>query len=153
MCWSNRYEISTEPAVSQLRHYTIFLKDRHKSTHYSIEFVLLFRTEFPLCYSVWPTVAKYKILRVLDTFAKLRKATVSYVMSVCPSVRVGQIVSQWAELHEFWYLSMFRKPAEKIQVSLKSDKNNRYFTWTPIYIFDHISLNSSYIEKCFRQTL
>jgi len=31
----------------------------------------------------------------------------------------------------------------KIQVSLKLDKNNVYFTWRPIYIFYHISLNSS----------
>jgi len=39
-------------------------------------------------------------------------------------------------------LSIFKKCTEKIQVSLKSDKNNRYFTWRPIYIFDHISLRS-----------
>jgi len=38
---------------------------------------------------------------------------------------------------------MFRKFVEKIQVSLKSDKNNGYFTWRPIYIFDHISLSFS----------
>jgi len=36
-----------------------------------------------------------------------------------------------------------RKSVEKIQISLKSDKNNGYFTWRPIYIFDQISLNSS----------
>jgi len=41
-------------------------------------------------------------------------------------------------------LSIFRKSVEKIQVSLKSDKNNGYFTWCrPIYIFNHISLSSS----------
>jgi len=39
-------------------------------------------------------------------------------------------------------MSIFRKSVPKIQVSLKSDKNNRYFTWRPIYIYDHISLNS-----------
>jgi len=32
---------------------------------------------------------------------------------------------------------------EKVQASLKSDKNYRYFTWRPIYIFDHISFSSS----------
>jgi len=31
----------------------------------------------------------------------------------------------------------------KIQVSLKSDKNKRYFTRRPTYIFDHILLSSS----------
>jgi len=35
----------------------------------------------------------------------------------------------------------------------KSDNNNRYFTCRPIYIFNHISLISSYNEKCFRQKL
>jgi len=32
---------------------------------------------------------------------------------------------------------------EKIQVSLKSDRNNGYFTSRPMYIYDNISLNSS----------
>jgi hypothetical protein len=31
--------------------------------------------------------------------------------------------------------------------------NNRYFIWRPIYIFYHISLNSSQNQKCFRQML
>jgi len=30
-----------------------------------------------------------------------------------------------------------------IQVSCKSEKNNRYFTWRPIYIFDRIWLRFS----------
>jgi len=47
----------------------------------------------------------------------------------------------------------FLKSVEKIQVSLQSDTNNRYFTARSIYIFDHISLSSSYNEKCFRQNL
>jgi len=38
---------------------------------------------------------------------------------------------------------IFRKSVPKIQVSLKSDKNQEYFTWNPIYIFYHISLISS----------
>jgi len=37
----------------------------------------------------------------------------------------------------------FGKSDEKIQLLLKSRKNNGYFTWTPIYIFDHASLSSS----------
>ena len=47
----------------------------------------------------------------------------------------------------------FRKSVEKIQVPLKSNNNNRYFTWRPIYIVYHISLSSSYNEKYFRQKL
>jgi len=40
-------------------------------------------------------------------------------------------------------LSIFRKTVEKIQDSLKSGKNNGYFTWSPVRLFDHISLSSS----------
>ena len=46
---------------------------------------------------------------------------------------------------------MFKKSAEKIQVALKSAKNNGYFTRRPIYIYD-ISLHSSCNEKCFPDT-
>jgi len=49
-------------------------------------------------------------------------------------------------------LDIFQKSVKKIQVSLKSDKNNRYFTWWPVYIFDHIFL-SSYSEECVRHKL
>jgi len=68
--------------------------------------------------------------------------------SVCPSVCPhGTTRLHWTDFYEILYFRIFRKSAEKIQVSLKSDKNNRYFTWTLIYIFDHISLNSSYNKK------
>jgi hypothetical protein len=39
--------------------------------------------------------------------------------------------------------SIFLKSVKKIQVPLKSEKNNRYFTWRHMYIYDNISLNSS----------
>jgi len=38
-------------------------------------------------------------------------------------------------------------------MSLKSDKSNRYFMWRPMYVYDDISLSSSWNEKCFRQKL
>jgi len=44
------------------------------------------------------------------------------------------------DVDEIWYLSIFRMSVEKIHVSLKSDKNNGYFTWRPIYIFDQFFL-------------
>jgi len=67
----------------------------------------------------------------------------AFVMCVCPSVLVEQLGSHWTDLHEIWYLSIFGTSVEKFQVLLKSDKDNGYFTWRPIYIFDHISLISS----------
>ena len=49
-------------------------------------------------------------------------------------------------------LSIFRKSVDKTLVSLKSDKNNGYFTWRPIYIFNQISLNSSYKRNISRKS-
>ena len=55
------------------------------------------------------------------------------------------------DFHEILYSSIFRKSAGKINLSLKSDKNNEYFTWKPTYIYDNISSSSSSDEKCIRQ--
>jgi len=38
-------------------------------------------------------------------------------------------------------------------ISLKSEKNNGYFTWKSIHIFYHISPSSSRNEKRLRQKL
>jgi hypothetical protein len=54
---------------------------------------------------------------LLDAFATLPKATVSFVMSTRLSVRIEQLDSQWTDFHEIWYLSNFRKCTVKIQVS------------------------------------
>ena len=54
-----------------------------------------------------------------------------------------QLGSYLKDFHKILYLKIFRKAVEKIQVSLKSEKNKGYFTRRAIYIFDHISLSSS----------
>jgi len=36
----------------------------------------------------------------LGTFAKLRKTTISFVMSACPSVRMEKLGSQWTDFHD-----------------------------------------------------
>ena len=41
----------------------------------------------------------------------------------------------------------FEKSVKKVQGLLKSYKNDGYFTRRPIYVFDHISLSSSWNEK------
>jgi len=53
---------------------------------------------------------------------------------VSPSVRMEKFVSHWTNFLEIWYLNIFRKSVEKIQVSVKSDKTKEYFTWIPMYI-------------------
>ena len=62
-------------------------------------------------------------------------------MSVCQFVRpvsMEQFGSHWMDIHEILYLSVSRNSFEKIQVSLKLDKNNGYFTWRPMITFDRI---------------
>ena len=39
---------------------------------------------------------------ILVVFAKLRKATISFVMSVCPSVRMELLGSHWMDFSEIW---------------------------------------------------
>ena len=39
----------------------------------------------------------------LGAFAKLEKATISVAMSVCLSVRMGQLSSHWTDFHEILY--------------------------------------------------
>jgi hypothetical protein len=46
-----------------------------------------------------------------------------------------QLGSHWLDFHEIWHFVIFRKPADKIQVSFKPDKNNGYFTGHKYTIF------------------
>jgi hypothetical protein len=87
------------------------------------------------------------ICEFLGTFAKLRKATVSVVMSIRPSFRLS-IHTKKTRLpqDEFWLnwiLEIFSKICRENLIPLKSDNNNMYFTWRPMYIDNSISLNSS----------
>jgi hypothetical protein len=76
---------------------------------------------------------------ILGVFPKLIKATISFIISVRPPTR--QILIKL----NIWF---FRKPVEKVQLSLKSDKNNGYFTGRLFYIYHSISLNYSQNENC-----
>jgi hypothetical protein len=58
----------------------------------------------------------------------------------------NKIISYWTDFHEISYLNVFRKAAEKIQISLKLDKYNKYRLCT----FETISLSVFLIiKKCF----
>jgi len=48
----------------------------------------------------------------LGAFAKLRKVTVSFVMSV----RIEQLGSRWTDVHEILYLRICQKSVKKIKV-------------------------------------
>ena len=95
----------------------------------------------------------------LDAFTILRKATISFAMPVYLSVYLTALRSAWNHSalagrivmkFDIWIYFFFFKSIEKIQVSLKSDKNNGNFIWRPIYIYDHISLISSSNKNVFQ---
>ena len=77
---------------------------------------------------------------------KLTEATISFEMSVRPSVCTsagnnsaftGQVVVK------FFYLSFFSQMCWEDKVCFKSDKNNGYFTRRRMYIYGNMSLNYS----------
>ena len=70
----------------------------------------------------------YFLWQFLSAFAKMIKVTIDCVMSVHLSYRMEQICSHWTDFHEIIYSGILRKSVEKMQVSLKSGKNNGHFT-------------------------
>ena len=75
----------------------------------------------------------------LGAFAKLWKAATSFVLSV----GMEQLGSNVTNFREILFLSVFLKYFEKIEVQWESDKNNGYFVWRPLYIYNGILLNIS----------
>jgi len=64
----------------------------------------------------------------LGAIAKLQKEIISFAMSVCLSVhlsdRFGTTPLHWTDFHRIWYLSIFKKYVEKIQVPYKKAGRN-----------------------------
>jgi len=54
----------------------------------------------------------------------IRHVWPSVCLSVCPPARREQLGSHWADFYEKLYSNIFRISVEKIQVSLKSGKND-----------------------------
>jgi len=46
---------------------------------------------------------------IILSFRRVYKATVSFVMSVCLSVRMEQLCSNWTDFYEIWCLKIFSK--------------------------------------------
>ena len=62
---------------------------------------------------------------LLGAFAKLQKRLLA---PSCQSVLMEQLASHYMDFYEINIGSFFLKSVKKIQVTLKSDKNNGYFT-------------------------
>jgi hypothetical protein len=77
------------------------------------------------CLLIFMSVAKYSLLGALT---ELRKATTSSVGSGRLSVRMELFGPNWMNFRESLYLCICLKSVGRTKVSLKSVKNNGYFT-------------------------
>jgi hypothetical protein len=81
--------------------------------------------------------------KFLGAFAKLRKATISFVMSVRPSAGMKKFGFELKNFHNILCFSIFSQSVEKIQVLFKSDNNKRVLYVKTMAAYDNILLNSS----------
>jgi hypothetical protein len=93
-------------------------------------------------HNVLPYISKnnqFKDFAVLRAFTKLQKATLNFVMParppICLCVSLSVCSPAWNDsVHtgrifmNFMFEDFFRKSFEKIEVTLKSEKNSGYFT-------------------------
>jgi len=68
---------------------------------------------------------------------------------VCLSVRMEQLGFEWRDFYQIWYSSTFPK-FDNIQLLLKSDNNNSFFTRSLLYVYGHISIIFVYNETNFK---
>jgi hypothetical protein len=107
------------------------------------------RLSHTVCSTCYDEAAGVDQKQVFGAFAKFRKATINFktvtgCLFLLPSVHMEQLGSHWTDFHDILYLNIFRKSLEKIQVPLKSEKNNvRVLYMTTDTHCDQISLNSS----------
>jgi len=71
----------------------------------------------------------------LGAFTVLQKKDISFIMSVSPSAWNNLAPTGW--IFKKFYVSTSRKSVKKIHVWLKSDTNNKYFTWRPKCQYDN----------------
>ena len=75
---------------------------------------------------------------LLGGFTTLRKATISFVIFVCPPVHPSARNTSaptariFIKFHYIW--RFFENLSKKFTFHLKSDKNTGYFTWRPIFV-------------------
>ena len=88
--------------------------------------------------------ARWLLLLLPGAFSKLRKATIRFVMSVCPR---GTTRLPLDELSWNSYYRIFRKSVCKIQVWLKFDSNHRNFIRRPEFFFKWEKFQTKPVEK------
>ena len=124
-----------------------FVDSMNLSTTSELAEAVTFRKCVSCIYPVRTSTSTHYFHRFLGALAKLRKET----RHVCPRYARKNSSPVRRILMKFDIWRFFRKPVEKIQVLLQSDKDDTCFKWRPVYIYDNVSLNYAQNEKCFRQ--
>jgi hypothetical protein len=70
----------------------------------------------------------HEIFRFLGSFASSQNFEYRLLASSCPPARMEHLGSHWTDFYEILVFYWFASCVEKIQVWLKFDMNNRYFT-------------------------
>ena len=86
-------------------------------------------------HSSWRIAVDTVLRESVGAFAKLWKATISFVLSVRPSVLIELLTSYWTDFHEILFFSIFRKYVKKIHVSWNHDKKALLFFSSSSFFF------------------
>jgi len=86
--------------------------------------------------------AKAIIFRSVSKIEKIDcYLTMAGCLSVYPSYARRTSAPIGTIFMKFYVWGLFENLPKKIWMSLKSDKNNWYFTWRPMYIYDSTNMN------------
>ena len=89
---------------------------------------------------------------VFTCFRKIAKSD-HLLLPVSLSIRVQRLGSHWTDFSWNLIFKLFFENLSKILMFDWNLTNKEYSTWRPMYIYDNISLDSRYNEKCFRYKL
>jgi hypothetical protein len=93
-----------------------------------------------ICWNIQLETLLYIVVRRISQNYE-KRVLASSCLSVCPHGTLGLPTGRIFVKFHVWVF--FEKSVEKIQFSVKADKNNAYCAWRLIYSCDHISLSSS----------
>ena len=136
--------------LTSLHHFLIYALSFFGPTHFDWFTWISLRLYF-----LWKYQKDNSIRNIVHSQSCEKRLLALTCLSVHLSIRLHRTTRLPLEgfFVKFSYPSIFLKSVLQIPVSLKSDKNNGYFTRSLIYIFDHILLDSSQNENYFRQKL
>ena len=88
-------------------------------------------------------------------FAKLRKAAISFVMSVRLSIRTEQLGSHWTDFHEISYLRIFRKICRENSSLIEIWQERVLYVETYVHLWQYLAeffLERDIAEKVVEKT-